>query len=204
MATEHVPAALVTSPSETIQTDPFNFLRTARIDSTNLRPSAALSSTSSEVHETSSLQPLRSNSDRLGQPIQSSTRLPPDPNSERRETKTNDDEKFPDDHNAIDWIVPKDTKVCNIFISDLNHAEIIKQAGWRTHSRRTSATYPRPCYHREGQIFCKGQVDGMDLKHCHRVASPVRLFNDRPICPFSLRREIGEQLFFFERLLQSI
>jgi len=113
MATERAPAALVTSPSETIQADPFNSSysnvpRTARIDSTNLGPSAALSSTSSdklEVHETSSLQPLRSNS---GQPIQFSARRPSDPRSERRETKTNEDEKFPDDRNAIDWIVPKD------------------------------------------------------------------------------------------------
>ncbi len=106
MDTERVPTTLrrpeVTSPVH---------------DPTNLGPSLALSSTSSEkldVHDTSSLQPLRSNSDRLVQPLQSSVAFL-EPNSEEREFKTKDDDKFQNEHNEIDWIVPKETKVSNAF-----------------------------------------------------------------------------------------
>ena len=38
----------------------------------------------------------------------------------------------------------------------------------------------------------KSQVDGICLKLCHRAAGPVWLINDRPICSFSLRRNIGK------------
>ena len=33
---------------------------------------------------------------------------------------------------------------------------------------------------------------GIRVKRCHRVAGPVWLFNHRPICSFSRRRNIGE------------
>ena len=35
-------------------------------------------------------------------------------------------------------------------------------------------------------------MDGICVKLCHRVAGPVWFFDDRPICSFSLRRNIGE------------
>lgn len=103
---------------------------TPRIDSNNLGPSAPASS--ENFHDTSSLQPLT-------QPIrQTSVRLP-DLNSGRRETKN---------ESEIDWIVPKEERVSNVLILSLNRANSLTlKGGWRTHSRRTSATYPRYCYH---------------------------------------------------------
>jgi hypothetical protein len=41
-------------------------------------------------------------------------------------------------------------------------------------------------------MCCKSQVDWYCVKHCHRVAGPVWLFNDRPICSCGFRRSIGE------------
>ena len=107
-----------------------NVLRTSpRIDSKNLGPSAATSS--ENFHDTSSMQ-------HLTQPIrQTSVRLP-ELGSGRRQTS------------EIDWIVPKEEKVSsNVLIlnSTLLVLKILKEAGWRTHSWRTSATYPRHCHH---------------------------------------------------------
>lgn len=83
-----------------------------RIDAAG--PSTALSSTSSEnLYDTSSLQPLRTNDDNLVQPIRQPTVRLPELNSGRRETETN---------NEIDWIVPKDEKVSNVLILNLNRA----------------------------------------------------------------------------------
>lgn len=108
--------AVAEDTSGNIQPDPFSnpsqrnvVLRTtARIDPStgNLGgPSAALSSTSSEkFHDTSSLQPLRSDNDHLAQrPSVRHSEL----NSGRRETKMNND-------HAIDWIVPTEEKVSNV------------------------------------------------------------------------------------------
>lgn len=136
--------------SGTIQTNPFNPNlphATARFDSDNLGPSVALSSTSSELkldlNDTSSLQPLRTNSDHLAaQPIQSSVRLP-EPSAGRRDNKTNNndnDEKFTNGHTGIDWIVPKEPAVRDDFISNLNHIELETQGGGLTLGERLQPT----------------------------------------------------------------
>ena len=49
-----------------------------------------------------------------------------------------------------------------------------------------SATYPWHCF------YCKSQVNGICIKHCHQIAGPVWLFNNRSICSFSLRRDTSE------------
>ena len=170
--TDRVPPALlqsepeVTSPAHTLGGDTFgtiqpdpnpsrNVLRTTarpRIDPSDLGgPSAeaALSSTSSErFNDTSSLQPLRSNNDHLAPPTQQPSVRPPELYTGRRETKKNNG-------NEIDWIVPTEEKVSIVLILNLNRANSfkLKQARSRTHSRRTSATHPRHCYHREGQTY---------------------------------------------------
>ena len=155
---------------------------------------AALTSTCSEkFNDTSSLHPPsqleRSNNNHLAQPIQPPPVLLPDLNSGRRETRMNDD-------NIIDWIVPKEEKVTFLSQSEPRaNSFTLEQAESKTHNRRTTATYHRHRYHWEGQICCQSQVDGICVKLCHRVAGPVGLFNDRPICFFSLRRNIGEYFF---------
>lgn len=152
---DRVPAPEVTSPvhalhqdtSGTIQPDQSNpshrnVRTTARVDPSDLSPSAALSATSSEgfnLNDTTSFQPLRSNNDHLAQPLQlPSVRLP----ESKRETRMNND-------NEIDWIVPKEEKVSNVLILNLIRVSsfTFKGTGSRTHNRRTSATYPRHCYH---------------------------------------------------------
>jgi hypothetical protein len=115
MDTDRIPAE-ITPPvraflGEDTQLDPShrNVLRTThRIDSGNLGPSAALSSTSSEnFHDTSSLQPLRNNDDRFPQPIPQSAVHQPELNTERKI------------NSEIDWIVPKEEKVSSVLILNL-------------------------------------------------------------------------------------
>jgi len=91
--------------TRTIQTDPFtsfypNLPRTtaARLDSD---PLSSTSSEKLEINETSSMQPLRSTVDNHTQPILH------EPNSEERETKTNNNEQV---GNGVDWRVPNNEK----------------------------------------------------------------------------------------------
>jgi hypothetical protein len=140
MDTDRVPAE-ITPPvraflGEDAQLDPShrNVLRTSpRTDYGNLGPSS-----SENFHDTSSLQPLRDNNDHLPEPIPQSAL--PELNTERK------------NNGESDWIVPKEEKVSSVLILNLNRANsfTLKQVGSRTHSRRTSTTYPRQCYHGEG------------------------------------------------------
>ena len=110
----------VTLGQDNSQTDPFtsfypNLRRTtaARIDS---GPLSSTSSEKLEINETSSMQPLRSTVDNHTQPIH------PDPNSEERETKPNNEQVG----NGGDWRVPRNEKVSKKKITFLNYALTIR------------------------------------------------------------------------------